>query len=377
MNIDQLETPCLLLNKTILEQNLERMQSRLDSLGVTLRAHGKTAKNIDVINLLQSKHRQSITASTLKEAEYFFENGINNILYAVGIAPNKLPRVAALISKGANLKIVLDSVEQVQFTAQFAAENGTTLSVLIEIDCDDERAGIQVSDSNFVAIAKLIDDASHLEFKGIMTHAGGSYHSQSQTDIIAMAEQERTTAVKGAALLNGAGLDCDIVSIGSTPTAMFGENMQGITEVRAGVFMFSDLVMAGLGVGATEDIALSVLTTVIGKNLDKHWLLVDAGWMAMSRDRGTAGQSVDYAYGQVCDTKGTAQGALMLNRTNQEHGIIECYADKDRFFNDIGMGQLLTIKPNHACATGAMFDRYYVTEDGERVIDIWHRINGW
>src|SRR3546814_5890947 len=107
-----------------------------------------------------------------------------------------------------------------------------------------------------------------------------------------MAERERRAAVDAAQVLRAGGLPCPVVSVGSTPTAMFAENLDGVTEVRAGVFVFFDLFMAGLGVCRQDDIALSVLTTVIGHQPEKDWILVDAGWMAMSRDRGTAGQPV-------------------------------------------------------------------------------------
>ena len=112
-----------------------------------------------------------------------------------------------------------------------------------------------------------------------------------------MAEQERRAAVSCADAIRAAGLPCPVVSVGSTPTAHFARSLEGVTEVRAGVYVFFDLVMAGLGVCQADDIAASVLTTVIGHQAEKGWILVDAGWMAMSRDRGTAKQPVDQLYG--------------------------------------------------------------------------------
>src|SRR5690606_16930690 len=108
----------------------------------------------------------------------------------------------------------------------------------------------------------------------------------------------------------------------STPTAHFAENLEGVTEVRAGVYAFFDLVMAGLGVCTLNDIALSVLATVIGHQHDRGWIMVDAGWMAMSRDRGTASQQIDQGYGVVCDLQGKPFGDLIMTQANQEHGIL-------------------------------------------------------
>lgn len=375
MKISELETPCLLLDKNKVQRNMDRMQHKLDKSGVVLRPHGKTAKNIDVINMLAPHHRCSITVSTLKEAEYFFDNGISDILYAVGITPCKLDRVAELIRQGANLTIILDSLEQVDLINQFALNTPLTINALIEIDCDGERAGIEMNDPALIDIAKAMEQSECLRFKGVMTHAGGSYHCCSKSELVDMAEQERMAAIDSARRLRQAGLRCDVISIGSTPTALFSKDFGGVTEVRAGVFMFFDLVMVGLGVCDTDEVGLSVLTSIIGRNQSKNWLLVDAGWMALSRDRGTSSQTRDYRYGLVCNKQLKPLSDLVVASTNQEHGIIDCNADRDVM--NLPISTRLAILPNHACSTAAMHDKYYVTDDGESISHIWHRVSGW
>jgi D-serine deaminase-like pyridoxal phosphate-dependent protein len=184
--------------------------------------------------------------------------------------------------------------------------------------------------------------------------------------------------VRAAQRLRAAGLPCSIVSVGSTPTALSAAHLQGVTEVRAGVYVFQDLVMAGVGVCTPEDIALSVLGTVIGHQPDKGWVLIDAGWMALSRDRGTQAQPVDRKYGLVCDERGTLLPELIVSAANQEHGIVsrlDGAADtalRERF----PLGSRLRVLPNHACATGAQFDRYHLLgEDGS--VAVWPRFGGW
>ena len=377
MKINQLETPCLLLDKTKVKRNIQRMEQKIESLGVTLRPHGKTAKNIDVLNMFRPEHRQKITVSTLKEAEYYFDNGITDIVYAVGISPNKLARVARLLNKGAKLTLLLDSEQQVEDCAGFAKANNVQFSLLIEIDCDGHRAGIKPSDPALISIASAIQNNETLHFSGVLTHAGGSYNANSVDDIVVMAEQERDAAVSAAEKLKAADIPCPVVSVGSTPTAMFAQDLTGVTEVRAGVFVFFDLVMAGLDVCQPEEIGISVLTSVIGKNTDKHWLLVDSGWMAMSRDRGTQGQKVDYAYGLVCGCQGDVHHNLRLTGTNQEHGIIDCSGEHEVLFEKTMAGDMLRILPNHACATAGMHHTYLVTDDGENTSESWQRFNGW
>ena len=154
-----------------------------------------------------------------------------------------------------------------------------------------------------------------------------------------------------------------------------------MTEVRAGVYVFFDLVMHNVGVCSTDDIALSVLTTVIGHQVDKGWAIVDAGWMAMSRDRGTQKQPTDYGYGQVCDVDGTVLDGYVLSGANQEHGILSLAGgagspDLGDIAQRFPLGMQLRILPNHACATGAQYAEYRAVQEGAVVAD-WERFGGW
>ena len=192
-----------------------------------------------------------------------------------------------------------------------------------------------------------------------------------------MAEQERSLCVRAADRLRAAGFDCPAVSVGSTPTALMAQNLDGVTEVRAGVYVFFDLVMHNVGVCRLEEIALSVVTTVIGHQAEKGWAIVDAGWMAMSRDRGTQKQNRDFGYGQVCTIDGEPLDGVVMNGANQEHGIIANPASPisnivDRF----PVGSQLRILPNHACATGAQFPAYQAV-DASGDTTTWTRFYGW
>jgi D-serine deaminase-like pyridoxal phosphate-dependent protein len=193
-----------------------------------------------------------------------------------------------------------------------------------------------------------------------------------------MAEQERAAVVRAAERLREVGIACPVVSVGSTPTALFAQQLDGVTEVRAGVFVFFDLVMAGIGVCTVDDIALSVLTSVIGHQLDKGWTIVDAGWMAMSRDRGTARQKIDQGFGLVCDIDGRPLDDLVMVGANQEHGII---AHRDGRVDGaplLPVGTLLRILPNHACPTAAQYPHYKVLAgSGRSITAIWPRFSGW
>lgn len=372
-----LATPCALLDEARLQRNIGAMQRRLDTLGVRLRPHVKTTKSVPVAQAQQRAGSRGITVSTLKEAEQFFAAGERDILYAVGIAPGKLPAVQALREQGCALTVVLDSVAAAEALAAHTRAIGHAFDAMIEIDTDGHRAGVKPQDEALLAIGRALVDGGQA-LKGVMTHAGASYGCRTPAELQAMAEQERSRCVAAAERLRAAGLPCPEVSVGSTPTALSARHLEGVTEVRAGVYAFHDLVMHGVGVCALEDIAMSVLCEVIGHQRDKGWVLVDAGWMAMSRDRGTQGHAVDWGYGAVCDADGRVIEGLAMAQANQEHGILERRDGRvdPGLHERLPVGTRLRILPNHACATAAQFGHYEVLrEDGS--LARWLRFNGW
>ena len=372
-----LETPALLLDQLKMNHNIARMRSHLAQLGVAFRPHVKTSKSIDVVRRTIGADTGPVTVSTLKEAEYFFGHGFTDILYAVGIIPNKFAHVFDLCARGVALTVILDSVDMAEALAAYAVGRAATPQVMIEIDCDGHRSGVQPGSGDLLAIAQRLA-AGGLALKGVMTHAGNSYSCKSTEDIAAMARQERDAAAGCARALRAQGHACPEVSVGSTPTAYFATDLAGVTEVRAGVFVFGDLVMNGLGVVAPQDIAVSVLASVIGHQKEKGWTIVDAGWMAMSRDRGTGRQRVDQGYGAVCDVNGALLDDIIMVDANQEHGVIAHRSRDPAKTPYFPVGTLLRILPNHACATCAQHDRYHVVAGAASAIDaVWPRFQGW
>jgi D-serine deaminase-like pyridoxal phosphate-dependent protein len=374
--LDQLETPALLLEEPRMERNIARMRSQLRRLGVVFRPHVKTNKSIDVTRRLLPDGPGPITVSTLLEADYFAGHGFTDILYAVCIAPNKLAHVAALQDRGVRLTLILDNMAAVQALAAERERSGRSFDVLIEVDCDGHRSGVKPDSTLLLELGRALE-AAGIPVKGVLTHAGSSYECKTVDAIREVAEQERSLTVRAAERLRAAGFACPVVSIGSTPTALFAQHLEGVTEVRAGVFVFFDLVMAGLGVCSVDDVALSVLGTVIGQRPDKGWTLIDAGWMAMSRDRGTASQAVDQGYGIVCDADGRPIDDLIVVGANQEHGIIGHRSGKVEGALQLPVGTQVRILPNHACSTAAQYPRYEVLHGGRGVAATWDRFSGW
>ena len=377
LTLDRCATPCLVLDADRMERNIARLRDRLQRFDVTLRPHLKTAKSVEVARRVMTSPAGPATVSTLKEAAVFAAAGVADIIYAVGIAPDKLPWVLDLQAQGVDLAVVLDTVEQAEAVAAASRRAGVRIPAFIEIDCDGHRSGVLPGATDtLVAIGRAIEQGA--ELRGVLTHAGASYGARGDAALQACADEERRAVVEAAQALRAAGLPCPVVSIGSTPTAHHATDLTGVTEVRAGVFVFFDLVMAGIGVCAVDDIALSVLATVIGFQRDKGWILTDAGWMAMSRDRGTAKQAVDQGYGVVCDLAGRPYPDLIVVEANQEHGVIAVRPGSSGVLPDLAIGDRVRILPNHACSTGAQHPAYHVVRGASPVVEAeWPRFGGW
>jgi D-serine deaminase-like pyridoxal phosphate-dependent protein len=374
--LDDLETPRLLLDADRLERNCALMRERCRTLGVALRPHLKTAKSLDVARVATGGEPLGITVSTLKEAEHFARNGYRDILCAAGIVPGKLAHAARLQREtGCDLILVTDARDVAEAAAVFAADHDVTLSFLIEIDCGEHRSG-QLPDAPAVLdIAQAIDASPHLRLRGVMAHAGHSYGADEPSAVVAIAAAERDAAVGAAARIRTAGLSCEIVSIGSTPTVLFADHLDGVTEVRAGIYMVWDLAQLSRKVCREDEIAVSVLSSVIGHTRHARTLILDAGALALSKDIGANRLLPGSGYGYLCDPHSMRRlGSLAVNTVHQEHGTV--LLDDESWFDRLPIGSLVRVLPNHACITAAGYDAFDVVR-GSDVVARWGRINGW
>lgn len=369
MKLADLPTPCLVLDRRLLQANLDRMALAVSRLGVALRPHMKTAKSHDVarLALAGAPAHGGITVSTLAEVEYFAAHGITDILYAVGITPQKLDLLARLAA-GPDVIVITDDAD----TAGAIAAHPAAPRTLIEIDCGEGRGGIAPEDPVLLEIAGRLGGC----LAGVLTHAGHSYVGRSEAEMAAIAEAERLAAVTAADRLRAAGFGCPIVSVGSSPTALYAATLEGVTETRPGVYMFGDLFQCQIGTLPGDALALTVLTSVIGRRLAERRIVVDAGAMALSKDRSTEAVPQDFGFGLALDTHGRrSYGLSLVRRANQEHGVIDL--DPAISASGFRIGDKLRIAPNHACLTAAAHDRYFVVDGDDTVAEIWPRVNGW
>lgn len=370
MQIDALETPCLLLDRRKLEKNVETMLQRIERLNLRIRPHLKTAKNINIALMATRNRTYGITVSTLKEAEYFADHGFTDILYAVGIVPRKLDRAATLLNRGVNLKIITDNLEM----AKAVAEHGAPFELVVEIDSGDKRGGLQADGPELEEFARALSPSS-ATIVGTLTHGGHAYGATTVEEVQKIAEQERQAVVTAAERLRRFGCPIEIVSAGSTPTALHMPKNDGLTELRCGVFVFYDLDQQSRGVCNHGDVALMVLASVIGHNKAAGKILLDAGGLALSKDRGANSFRPEVGYGELCDPMtGVPLGGLFVDAVSQEHGHVLVNSDAD--YARVPIGSVVAIAPNHACMTAAAYDSYHVVEGGDVTAE-WKRVNGW
>ena len=368
MRLDDLPTPCLVLDRPTLQRNIDRMAQAVARHGVGLRPHMKTAKSIDVARMALAGQAGGITVSTLAEAEYFVGHGLFEMLYAVGVTPQKLVEVGKLNAAGANVTVITDDLAM----AAAIAASPQPGRALIEVDVGEGRGGVTPDSPALLELAAALGD----RLAGVMTHAGHSYASRSAGDLGRVAEAERAGITLAAERLRQAGFAAPIVSMGSTPTALHAASLQGITEVRAGVYMFGDLFQMQIGSNGLDDIAVTVLTSVIGRRPSENRLLIDAGGLALSKDRSTQAAPIDYSFGLVLDAAGRPSlGGAVVRQAYQEHGVVDC--DPSQPYPGLPIGGKLRVAPNHTCMTAAAHDRYYVVDGTDEVTAVWTRVNGW
>jgi D-serine deaminase-like pyridoxal phosphate-dependent protein len=382
MLLTDLPTPALILDLDRLERNCERMIRRAAELRVALRPHLKTAKSADVARLATRRQLGggAITVSTLAEIEYFARNGFKDITYAVGIASQKIPALAQLQRRyGLRINLLSDSVQAVEELAEQAEAVGERFALFIEIDSGGGRGGVPADGPELMAMARAVQASQMLSFAGVLTHAGQSYDATSIEAIRKIAEAERAAVTRAAARLREDDIEVPVVSVGSTPTATHATALEGVTEMRPGVYTLCDLAQVSLGSCSLDDIAVSVLATVIGHNPRSQRTLIDAGALALSKDLSGNRFGAKVGYGLVCSITGdTPIQRTYVAEVHQEHGLIAGAEQFDMMAARYPLGTRVRILPNHACLTAAPYDQYYVVRGEDAcVLAVWSKATGW
>jgi D-serine deaminase-like pyridoxal phosphate-dependent protein len=362
----RITTPSFLVDRSVLQRNCDRMRAKSRASGVAFRPHVKTHKSVEIGRIQHDGAIGPITVSTMAEAESFARAGFRDITYAVPIAPGKLERASELAARIDRLNILIDSEEALRAIESHHATYGRVFDVFLKVDCGYHRAGVNPDDPDSVRLAMAMLRSEALRFQGLLTHAGHSYHARDPHEIRRVAAEESGSLTRFRALLGGSENACR--SVGSTPTASVVDRFSECDEVRPGNYVFYDAFQAAIGSCAREDVAVSVLTTVVGSYPERGSLIVDAGALALSKDAGPHHIDPEFGYGVVCDLA-LRPLPMRIVALSQEHGKIE---SRTR----VPVGTQLRILPNHSCLTAAMFDVYHVVDRG-KIVDQWRPVRGW
>jgi D-serine deaminase-like pyridoxal phosphate-dependent protein len=381
MKLETLKTPGLVLDVAKVKRNADRMSQRIKQFGADLRPHIKTHKCIEVARIQTAGHSGAVTVSTLAEARAFAANGFSKITYAVPIEPGKFAE-AIEISRDCELSLITDDLDVPDQLNTAAKQANVHLDLFLKVDCGYHRCGVEPTDRAATEIPRRISNASNLRFAGILTHAGHSYNCQTKPAVLALAKHERDVMAGFAETLRQEVGAVPIVSIGSTPTIASVDHLDGIDEVRPGNYIFFDAFQATLGSCSFEDCALTVLASVVHRARGeggRRKVIIDAGAIALSKDRGPVHLNPDCGYGRVLNLMGEDLN-LTVSEMSQEHGVVIVNDEKsengENTFDRLKVGSRVRVLANHSCLTSAQHSYYNVLE-GENVVDRWKIHTGW
>jgi D-serine deaminase-like pyridoxal phosphate-dependent protein len=351
--IDELETPAALVDVDRMRSNLERTAAYCREHGLYWRPHAKTHKTPALAALQVAAGAVGVTVATPAEAEAM-ATAVDDLLLAYPpFGEAKLRRLMAL-PPDVRLTVGLDSVEALRGPARASRGHGRTTGVLVELDVGMRRVGVQ-SPADAVALAVEAAGEDGLEYRGVMFYPGhirGPMVEQGPVLAALSAELERFLAA-----LRAAGLEPAVVSGGSTPTLWRSHEVAGLTEIRPGTNIFNDRTTAGVGACAPEEIAYSVLATVVSTSVPGQ-AVVDAGAKALAKEelRGEGG-----GYGALLDRPEVVVASL-----SEEHGIL----DLSRTDWRPSVGERVRIAPNHVCVSVNLQERLNGVRGGE-VVERW------
>jgi D-serine deaminase-like pyridoxal phosphate-dependent protein len=346
-SIDELPTPCVLIDLDVLARNVEDMQRRAREAGVGLRPHAKTHKSPEVARMQLAAGATGITLAKTSEAEVFASLGFDDVFLGYPIfGADKARRLLAL-SDRMRLTVGADSAEGARSLGETFHAAGRRLRVRLKIDCGYGRVG--VPPERAVETARRIAETPGVELVGLFTHGGQGYAAKTADEAARAAGDEGRAVVEAAEAVRAAGLPADEVSLGSTPTARASMTSRGATECRPGTYVYNDFSQVQLGSCRLEDCAMTILATVVSVPAPDRAVL-DAGSKTLSND---PLHPVPGGHGSVLGT------SSRLARLSEEHGVIRVEPG-DAF----RVGARVRVLPNHACQVSNLHDRLVAVRGG-------------
>ena len=360
-----LATPAVLVDRSRALANIDRMQEAADRRGIRMRPHAKTHKSPMVARWQIDRGAIGICCAKLGEAEVFAAAGLTDIRLPYPINPVNAPRVIALLEK-ATISFIVDHATVARAWSEAMTAAGRTVDVLIKIDVGFHRCGIAPDLATAVPFIASVARMRGLNLCGLLSHAGHAYHAASADQLRSIAQDEARTLVALADAARQGGVEIDELSAGATPTARFSVEQDGLTEYRAGNYVYFDRTQVGLGAATLDDCALTVLATVVSQPAADR-LVLDSGSKTLTSD-GARGFSLLAGHGTVFRDLALPRGAtpdadLIVERLSEEHATVRVAGA-----TALKPGDRVRIVPNHSCVVSNLVDQAWVV-DGERVLE--------
>ena len=351
-SLDEVETPAVLLDLDRLEANLQRLQSYADAHAIELWPHTKTHKSPEIGLRQLALGAGGLTVAKTGEAEVFREAGAPRILvHYPPMGADKWNRLAGFAAEGLALTVAVDSAAPAEGLSDALRQHGATAELLVELDVGLHRTG-QVTSAGALELAQQLSNLPAVDVAGISCYPG---HAREDPNTIGAVEAVDAQLREARDAFTAAGIRCDRISGGSTPTR-YVTHMTCVNELRAGTYALLDRVDAptepGFGLDAC---ALSVAVTVVSDAVPGQ-IVIDAGSKTFTSDEHPEG-----GHGAI-----VGWPDARLHTLNEEHGYVDVSGVHDR----PAVGDRLQVIPNHACGCVNLHDGLLGTRDGvvERVV---------
>ncbi|MGJ3354194.1 alanine racemase [Providencia sp. Je.9.19] len=341
-------TPYVALDLQQLEKNVRGMTNKLTLQGIEHWPHVKTHKSIELAKFEIECGAKGITCATLQEATVMAKGGINNILLAYPMVGVEKCQQFVQLAKLANIRTIVDSLQGAEQLSNAATNENLIIDIYIAIDYGAHREGIQLEDLESFALK--IKKYTGLNIIGVFTYAGTIYQYTTEPEIRKAAKAEADLLLLCAQRLRAIGIDIQRTSGGSTLSSFYAEELKGITESRAGNFIFGDMNAIYAGIYTPKDCALTIRTSVVSIPI-KGYATVDAGTKTLTSD-----QSAEAGYGYIVE-----EPNIKLVKLNEEHG----YLRYDPETIELKIGDILNIIPNHSCVIPNLTNKIYALNNNE------------
>jgi D-serine deaminase-like pyridoxal phosphate-dependent protein len=359
-SVAALDTPALLVDVDRLERNIARWQESATRAGVHLRPHIKTHKSVALAGLQRDAGARGIAVAKVGEAEVFAGAGFDDVVIAYPVVGDAKWQRIARLARLTRLTVNVDSETGAEGLSAAASAAGATVFVQIDLDSGFGRCGVPIADAAAIEVlARLIEELPGLELDGVTTHRGLFFPGADAMTPQEAGRQEGELVVAAAERLRGAGIPIREVTAGGSLSGAGVTGVDGVTEVRAGTYVFNDLMQVALGAATRDDVALTVLATVVSVT-GADTATIDCGSKTFAGDTGVVG-------GPGLALRGLPECVerdVVVERMTEEHGMVRS------FDGPLAVGDRLTFVPVHACTCVNLADRLFAVRAGD-VRDVW------